>query len=215
MPRRSTVYTLDEATRATLDRRIVAAGFGRYADHAAWLAGQGYALSEAALQRYGKRLRRSAESDTARVGEATAGAVARIRHSTEMARAINEAAGDDPLAMWAQLAEMCIVRLHELATRDDIDAKTRQTITRSLNDSLRAMAAIRLEREEVRKEALREARKRAGAEMKRRGLSPDATAAIRAAIEGAPDDAEPEPMRRGISPETADAIRATIAPLPE
>ena len=51
--------------------------------------------------------------------------------------------------------------------------------------------------------------------MQRRGLSPDATAAIRTAIEGAPDDAEPEPRRRGISPETAAAIRATVAPRPE
>ena len=215
MPRRSTVYTLDEAVRATLDRRIVAAGFGRYADHAAWLAGQGYALSEAALQRYGKRLRRSAECDTARSSEAAASAIARIRHSTEMTRAINEAAGDDPLAMSARAAELCMVRLYEIAAREDIDAKTLQAISRSLNDSLRAMAAIRSEREEVRKEALREARTRAGVEMKRRGVSPEATAAIRAAIEGAPDDAEPEPRRRGISPETADAIRATVAPLPE
>ena len=57
MPRRSSVYTLDESVRAELDRRIVAAGFGRYAEHAAWLAGQGYAIGESAIQRYGKRLR--------------------------------------------------------------------------------------------------------------------------------------------------------------
>ncbi len=215
MPPRSTVYTLDESVRAALDRRIVAAGFGRYADHAAWLSGQGYAISEAAIQRYGKRLRRSAERDTARASEAAAGAIARIRHSTEMARAINEAAGDDPLAMSARAAELCMVRLYEIAASEDIDAKTLQAISRSLNDSLRAVTAIRSEREEVRKEALREARQRAGAEMKRRGLSPDATAAIRAAIEGAPDDAEPEPRRRGLSPETAAAIRATVAPRPE
>ena len=215
MPPRSTVYTLDEAVRAALDRRIVAAGFGRYADHAAWLAEQGYAISEAAIQRYGKRLRRSAERDTARASEAAAGAIARIRHSTEMARAINEAAGGDPLAMSARAAELCMVRLYEIAASEDIDAKTLQAISRSLNDSLRAVTAIRSEREEVRQEALREARLRAGAEMERRGLSPAATAAIRAAIEGAPDDAEPAHGRRGISPETAAAIRATVAPRPE
>ena len=215
MPPRSTVYTLDESVRAALDRRIVAAGFGRYADHAAWLAEQGYAISEAAIQRYGKRLRRSAQRDTARASEAAAGAIARIRHSTELARAINEAAGDDPLAMSARAAELCMVRLYEIAAREDIDARTLQAISRSLNDSLRAVSAIRSEREEVRKEALRVARARAGAEMQRRGLSPEVTAAIRAAIEGAPDDAEPAHGRRGISPETAAAIRATVAPRSE
>ena len=162
MPPRSTVYTLDESVRAELDRRIVAAGFGRYADHAAWLAGQGYAISEAAIQRYGKRLRRSAERDTAQASEDAAAVIGRIRHSTEMARAINEAAGDDPLAMSARAAELCMVRLYEIAAREDIDAKTLQAISRSLNDSMRAVSAIRSEREEVRKQALREARQRAG-----------------------------------------------------
>ena len=184
MPPRSTVYTLDEAVRVALDRRIVAAGFGRYADHAAWLAGKGYVVSQAALQRYGKRLRRSAELDTARAGEAAAAAVARVRQSAEMARAIHELAGDDPLAMSARAAEMCMVRLYEVAAKEDIDAKTLQAIARSLNDSLRAVVTIRSEREEVRKEALREARARAGQEMEQQGLSDEAVAAIRAAIEG-------------------------------
>ena len=186
MPPRSTVYTLDEAVRAELDRRIVAAGFGRYADHAAWLAGQGYAIGEAAIQRYGKRLRRSAERDTARASEAAASAIARVRQSAAMARAIHEAAGDDSLEMPARAAELCMVRLYEIAAKEDIDAKTLQAVVRSLNDSLRAVAAIRSERDEVRQQALREARKRAGSEMQRRGLSPEATAAIRAAIEGTP-----------------------------
>ena len=185
MPPRSTVYTLDESVRAELDRRIIAAGFGRYADHAAWLAGQGCAVSEAAIQRYGKRLRRSAELDTARASEAATAAIARVRQSAELARAISEAAGDDPLAMPARAAELCMVRLYEIAAKEDIDAKTLQAISRSLNDSLRAVTAIRSEREEVRQHALREARKRAGAEMERRGLSPEAAAAIREAIQGA------------------------------
>ena len=215
MPRRSTVYTLDEAVRAELDRRIIAAGFGRYADHAAWLTGQGYALSEAAIQRYGKHLRRSAESDSARASEATAAAIARVRQTGALAWAMNGAAGDDPLAMSARVAEMCMVRLYEIAAKEDIDVKTLQAITRSLNDSLRAVAAIRSEREEVRQQALREARKRAGVEMERRGLSPEAAAAIRAAIEGVLPGFEENARRQGISPETAAVIRSTFAPRPE
>ena len=215
MPPRSTVYTLDEPVRAALDRRIAAAGFGRYADHAAWLAAQGYAISEAAIQRYGKRLRRSAERDSARASEMAAGAIARIRHSTEMARAINEAAGDDPLALSARAAELCLVRLYEIAASEDIDARTLQAVSRSLNESLRAVTAIRSEREEVRKEALREARQRAGAEMKRRGLSADTAAAIRAAVAGVPDDFEERAEQEGLHPRTVATIRATFAPIPE
>ena len=77
-----------------------------------------------------------------------------------------------------------MVRLYEVAAKEDIDAKTLQAISRSLNDSLRAASAIRSEREGVRRETLRDARARARAEMQRRGLSPDAAAAIRAAIAG-------------------------------
>ena len=57
MPLRSTVYRLDAAIRAELDGRIAAAGYGGYADHAAWLAEKGYAVSQAAIQRYSKRLK--------------------------------------------------------------------------------------------------------------------------------------------------------------
>ena len=215
MARRSTVYTLDEATRAELDRRIVAAGFGRYAEHAAWLAGQGHTISEAALQRYGKRLRRRAERDDARASEAAAGAIARVRQGAAMARAMNGAAGDDPLAMSARAVELCTVRLYELAAREDIDVRTLQAITRSLNESLRAMTVIRSEREEVRKDALREARTEAGAEMMKPGLSAETAAAIRAAIEGVPPDFEERARQQGHSPETVAAIRATFKPGPE
>ena len=128
---------------------------------------------------------------------------------------MNGAAGDDPLAMSARVAEMCMVRLYEIAAKEDIDAKTLQAITRSLNDSLRAVAAIRSEREEVRQQALREARKRAGAEMEQRGLSATTSAAIRAAIEGVPSGFEEKAKRQGIGPETAAVIRSTFAPRPE
>ena len=188
-------------TQAGRDRRIVAAGFGRYAEHAAWLAGRGHAISQAAIQRYGKRLRRSAELDGAKASEAAADAIARVRQSAELARAINEAAGDDPLDMSARAAELCMVRLYEIAAREDIDAKTLQAISRSLNDSLRAMAAIRSERGEARRDALREARERAGLAMKQRGISADTAAAIRAAIEGP-----------GMSDETMAAVDAVLMP---
>ena len=185
MPRRSTVYTLDESVRAELDRRIVAAGFGSYADHSAWLAGQGYAISKAALQRYGKRLRRSAERHTAQASEDAAAVIGRIRHGTEMAQAINEAAGDDPLTLAERAVGLCIIRLLEVLAREDNAARNVQATTRSLNDSLRTLAAIRSEHEEVAQETLRDVKLQARLDILRRGLHPAVAGAIRAVKEGA------------------------------
>ena len=176
MGRRSTVYGLPEDIREALDRRVMAGGFGGYAGHAAWLAELGHAISESALKRYGKRLKRSAERDAALARERTAAVVARVREAAELARAINEAAGDDPLAVPEKTAELLMARLYEVAANEDIDARTIQAISRSLNDSLKTVAAIRGERAET--------KGRAGAKSERRVGSPAAIAAIRAKIEG-------------------------------
>ena len=190
MSRRSTVYAIPEAIREELDRCIVAAGLGRYAEHAAWLADQGYAVSESALKRYGKRLKLSADKDAALAREKRAAVVARVREAAVLARAVNEAAGDDPLAVPEKTAELLIARLYEIAAAGGIDAKTLQAITRSLNDSLRTVAAIRSERDEVRAQAAREAKARAVGEGERKGLRPAAAAAFRALIQ----DNDPTPL---------------------
>ena len=184
MPPRSTVYTLPEPVREALDRRIIAAGFGRYADHAAWLAGQGHAISLAALQRYGRRLRDGVERDRAGAREAAAAMTARIRRSNEMARAIDEATDDDPLALPERAVGMCLLRICEAATEEDVDPRTLQAAGRLLSDCLRGMEFIRSEREEARKRALRASRGGAGADGK--GLSPELAAAIRLMVEGPP-----------------------------
>ena len=189
MPPRSTVYTLPEPVRKALDRRIIAAGFGRYADHAAWLAGQGHAISLAALQRYGRRLRDGVERDRAGAREAAATMTARIHRSNEMARAIDEATDDDPLALPERAVGMCLLRICEAATEEDIDPRTLQAAGRLLNDCLRAVEFIRSEREEARKRALRASRGGAGADG-RRGLSPELAAAIRLMVEGPPQDCD-------------------------
>ena len=183
MPPRSTVYSLPGATREELNRRIVAAGFGGYDDHAAWLADQGHAISVSAVKRYGKRLRRTAEADAARAAEATAAVVARVRRATEMARAINDATGDDPLAVPEKVADLLMGRLYELAADEEIDAKTLQGIARSLNDVIDTMAAIRSERSEPLGQARGETTDRVPGVRKQRGLSPETAAAIRAKIE--------------------------------
>ena len=188
MPPRSTVYTLPEPVREALDRRIIAAGFGRYADHGAWLAGQGHAISLAALQRYGRRLRDGVERDRAGARKAAAAMTARIRRSNEMARAIDEATDDDPLALPERAVGMCLLRICEAATEEDVDPRTLQAAGRLLNDCLRGMEFIRSEREEARKRALRASRGGAGADGK--GLSPELAAAIRLMVEGPPQECD-------------------------
>ena len=76
MPPRSTVFHLDAATREELDRRIIASGFGGYAEHAELFAAQGHAISRPALQRYGKRLKRHAENGGPTAQEAAVEAIA-------------------------------------------------------------------------------------------------------------------------------------------
>ena len=194
MPPRSTVYTLPEPVRDALDRRLIAAGFGRYADHAAWLAGEGHAIGPAALQRYGRRLRDSVERDHAGAREAAATMTARIHRSNEMARAIDKATGDDPLALPERAVDMCLVRICEAASEEDIDARTLQAAGRLLNDCLRAVEFIRSEREEARIRALRASMGGAGAGGKRGGMSKEVAAEIRRVIEGHPEDCD-GPMR--------------------
>ena len=194
MPPRSTVYTLPEPVRDALDRRLIAAGFGRYADHAAWLAGQGHAIGPAALQRYGRRLRDRVERDHAGAREAAATMTARIHRSNEMARAIDRATGDDPLALPERAVDMCLVRICEAASEEDIDARTLQAAGRLLNDCLRAVEFIRSEREEARIRALRASMGGAGAGGKRGGMSKEVAAEIRRVIEGHPEDCD-GPMR--------------------
>ena len=163
MPRRSSVYRIGEGLREELDRRIIAADFGDYDEHVAWLASEGHTLSVSALQRYGKHLHRSVDQDGAKATEAAAAAIARVRHSTEIARAIEGAAGD-PLDVSARTAALCMARLYELAASEDVDAKTLLAISRSLNDSMRAVSGVRVERD-----ALREAAEKVSKEALRRG----------------------------------------------
>lgn len=57
MGARSSVYSLPEAVRAELDRRLRASGFGDYSGHEAWVAAQGFVVSRAAIHRYAAKLR--------------------------------------------------------------------------------------------------------------------------------------------------------------
>ena len=80
MPAPSKIDMLDDATRAELDRRIIANGFGGYVALSEWLAEQGYEIGKSAVGLRGQNLKRK---------------LAAISASTQAARMIAEAAPDD------------------------------------------------------------------------------------------------------------------------
>lgn len=80
MGRESGVTALPEDTRKALDQALIARGFTGYVDLEAWLRDQGFEISKSAIHRYGQKIERR---------------MAAIRASTEAAKFITEAAGDD------------------------------------------------------------------------------------------------------------------------
>lgn len=70
---------MDDATRAELDRRIIAQGYAGYVPLSDWLAERGYEISKSAVGLHGQKLKRT---------------LAAIRNSTEAARMITESAPD-------------------------------------------------------------------------------------------------------------------------
>lgn len=206
MPPRSTIFRLGEARRIELDGRIARAGYGGYEDHRAWLASEGHEVSLSALKRYGKRLKDRAEADSRRAGDAAAAVIARMRHTAEVARAA-QGSGSDPLDMHEQAAELCMVRLYELAASDDIDAKTLQAVARALNTTLSTIAGARGQRDAESRKAVEQAKAAALDEVGRsRPAGRETIAVLRAIMEGR----DPEEARREARMEAVKAVRRDV-----
>lgn len=80
MGRESTVTALPEDVREALNRALVARNFTGYQGLEDWLRGEGFEISRSAINRYGQKIERR---------------MAAIKASTEAARMITDAAGDD------------------------------------------------------------------------------------------------------------------------
>ena len=168
MPQRSKVAQLPAGVRKELDRRLTGNGFSDYVALSEWLAEQGYAIGKSALHVHGSSLERRIEM---------------LRTSTEQAQVLVAAAPDDEGAVADATLRMAQERLFELfMATEEGDPKLIVATGRALVEMARASTAIRVERRKVRAEAAKDADK----VMRRQGLSADATAAIRTAIEGAP-----------------------------
>lgn len=80
MGRQSSITALPEEVREALNRELSARNFSGYEALEEWLGGQGFEISKSAIHRYGQKIERR---------------MAAIKASTEAAKFITEAAGDD------------------------------------------------------------------------------------------------------------------------
>jgi len=165
VPPRSKIRTLPEDVRRELDARLIASGFGGYAELAAWLNDNGLEIGVSSVKRYGADLEKRIEM---------------IRLATEQAESLVEAAGDTgALADGAmRLIQMKIWDV--MSTADEGDIKALATAARSLADTARASVTIQQERRKV----LGEAAEAVGAEAARQGLSKETALLLREKITG-------------------------------
>lgn len=169
MPRRSKVAQLPEEVRKDLDRRLIASGFCGYVALSELLAEQGYSIGKSALAVHGSQLERRIEY---------------LRLSTEQAQALVAAAPDETGALTeASLRQVQALMFDLLMASETDDPKELASIARAMSETARASTAIQAERRKARAEAAADANKI----MRKRGISDDTAAAIRAAIEGAPE----------------------------
>ena len=175
MPARSSLQKLPRPLRERLDALIVEQGFAGYDGLLAWLESEGHRVSWSALQRYGRNLREELSPD-----------LHRVRVATMKARTlIEELRADDGVSLKADAALALIQeRIFEavLEGAGEGELEMLRHAGRTLSDTARAQATVSRER----RATLLGAADKAGAEARKRGMSPDGVAAIRAAIEGEP-----------------------------
>lgn len=180
MPQRSKVHSLPGDVVSELNQRLMARGFGGYAELAAWLEGQGFEISESSVRRYGAKI---------------ASRLASIQKATEVASALVDVTGDDSTKLAAASQQLIQQRMFDLLVEShdgNIDELSRAA--RALATSARASVSL----QDARARAKREASAAVAKEAKRRGLSPEVSAALRKVIEGTGDDEAVEAVRAGL-----------------
>lgn len=193
MPQRSKVHALPAEVLSALNERLYRGGFGGYADLSAWLAEQGFEISASSVRRYGARAQRRLE------GLREAGEAARIlcegdTGSTDMAEASLRLIQKEMFDLMLASEERDIQKLSQCA--------------RSLAEAARASMSIK----EARRKAVVEAAQRIQKVARRRGISPETEAMIRAAVEGIEPTAtaELQKMPTRITPEHLRRIREDV-----
>ena len=171
MPPRSKILSLPDAVRSELERRLIAGGFADYSALSEWLSAQGYAISRAAVHRYGSAFERRVDA---------------LRLATRQARAVVEATPDDTGAMNEAMLRLMQERVFGLLLELELgpgDEKKIAQITRAVADLARAGVAQKKFEQMVRERAA-SAADEAVAVAREGGLSDEAAELIRSKILG-------------------------------
>ena len=165
--KRSSVALLPDLVRDALNQRLVNGSFAGYTELTEWLAAEGYEISRSAIHRYGQKLEQRIEA---------------ARLATEQAEALVTAAPDEGRAVAEAILRLSQQRIFDiLVASESGDLKEIAIAARAAADTARAGTMVSQER----RRALREAAEAAARAARKKGVSPDAVAAIREAIEGA------------------------------
>lgn len=181
MGERSKVTGLPPETREALDARLMRGGFSGYVQLQDWLRAQGYDISKSSLHRYGSRLEEK---------------MAKLKASSERARALVEASPDSEDAMAQATMRLLQEKLFSvLESMDDIDPDTVDLVklSRAMAPLVRASIAAKKHADEVRAKLAEAEQKvqQAMADGAMPGLTPDALAKIRAIYTGAVTGPQP------------------------
>jgi len=178
MGRQSSITALPENVRSALNGELAARNFSGYEALEAWLRDQGFEISKSAIHRYGQKIERRMQA---------------IKASTEAAKLIVEAAGDDQDARSESVIALVqtemfdsIIAIQE-ADDDELSASDRlglmskaakniATLARASIAQKQFKATVQAKAAEVADKAARLASKG--------GMSPDAAAEIRKMILG-------------------------------
>jgi len=178
MGRQSSITALPEPVRKALNGELAARNFSGYEALEAWLRDQGFEISKSAIHRYGQKIERRMQA---------------IKASTEAAKLIVEAAGDDQDARSESVIALVqtemfdsIIAIQEadddaLSASDRLGlmskaAKNIATLARASIAQKQYKATVQAKAAEVADKAARLASKG--------GMSPDAAAEIRKMILG-------------------------------
>ena len=169
--KRSKIELLPETIRVELQKMLINQAFSGYRDLADWLHGQGYAISHAAIHRFGQKFEERSKA---------------LKLVTEQARVWIEAAPDDEAAISEALLRMTQEKVFKLLLEAEIDPATVNfaTLVRQVGELARVQVYRSRHVAEIRREIAARAAEVVGREAKRGGLSVDKVEAIRREILG-------------------------------
>ncbi len=178
MGRESSVTALPQEVREALNRELTARNFTGYVELEDWLRGQGFEISKSAIHRYGQKIERR---------------MAAIKASTEAAKFIVDAAGDDADARSEAVIALVqtemfdsIIAIQE-AGDDDLSAEDRLGMMSAAAKNIATLTRASLAQKEFKTKVLaraQEAAEKVAKLAKKGGMSAAAVDEIKRSILG-------------------------------